>query len=61
MEYLALIGADRWNEAMEVCDRHLKAQPDYQWYHGAAGLVAARTGDKGRLDQEWAWFEEHGT
>jgi tetratricopeptide (TPR) repeat protein len=30
---LALIGANRWDDAMAVCDRQLEAQPEYQWYH----------------------------
>lgn len=55
---LALIGANQWGRAMEVCDRHLEAQPDYQWYHGSAGLIAARTGDEDRVAKEWAWFEK---
>ena len=58
MNTLALIGANRLEEAMEICDRHLEAQPDHQWFHGSAGLIAARTGDKERMAQEWAWFEK---
>lgn len=54
---LALMGADRWEEALALCDQHLAAQPDYTWYHGAAAMAAARAGDPERMEEERSWYE----
>lgn len=53
---LALMGAGRWRDAMAICDRNLEADPDNLWFHGAAGLIAARMGDQERVDQEKAHY-----
>ncbi len=53
---LALIGAERWQEAMATCDRYLEQNPDWLWFHSAAGVTAARAGDQERLEREKAYY-----
>ncbi len=53
---LALMGTERWRDAVAICDRNLEAQPDNLWFHGAAGQIAARMGDEERVEREKAYY-----
>ena len=54
---LALLGAGRLEEAMEICERRLAQNPESLWYHGMTGFLAARMGDRERLTREKAYME----
>lgn len=55
---LALFGAGRYEEALEICDRRLAENPQVIWYNGMAGLASARMGDQARLDRHLQFFLE---
>jgi len=52
---LALMGANRFQDAVAEADRELAKFPNDQWLHGFSGMVAARMGDRDRFETEKAW------
>lgn len=53
---MALFGAGRYEEALEICDMRLAENPRLIWYNGMAGSAAARMGDMDRLDRQHQFF-----
>jgi len=53
---LALMGAGRFADAKAEADRMLASNPNNVWFHGMAGLAAAREGDRERARKETAYI-----
>jgi len=53
---LALFGAGRYQEALDICDMRLAENPRLVWYNGMAGMAAARMGDQDRVEQQHQFF-----
>ncbi|MGW8267060.1 MAG: TPR end-of-group domain-containing protein [Longimicrobiales bacterium] len=53
---LALMGAGRFADAKAEADRMLASNPNNVWFHGMAGLAAAREGDRERARKETAYM-----
>jgi tetratricopeptide (TPR) repeat protein len=53
---LALMGADRFRDALEEADRGLGRYPNDPWLHGFSGMAASRMGDQSRFEKEKGWI-----
>ncbi len=53
----ALIGAERWQDAADACEKQLALEPNDFWCHSSRATMALKLGDRARFEAEKAYFE----
>lgn len=53
---LALMGAERLQEGLDICDDILAQRPQDVWQHSVAGTLAGRMGNMNRFQSEKDWL-----